>query len=97
MKKNQLIEKITRRQQSLSQHDVELSVKHILSYLANALASQGRIEIRGFGNFSLHYQEKRIVHNPRTGEKAHVPGKYKVRFKVGKELGQRLAQKKSSS
>lgn len=92
MKKHRLVEKITSRQQSLSQHDVELSVKHILAYLASALSNKRRIEIRGFGNFSLHYQAERVVHNPRTGKKENIPGKYKLRFKVGKELKQRLKE-----
>jgi len=90
MRKSELIEKITTQQESLSASDVSLSVDHILSYLVNALSQKGRIEVRGFGNLTLQYQAAREAHNPRTNQKVNVPGKYKVRFKMGKELKEQL-------
>lgn len=97
MRKSDIVEKITAKQQSLSLNDVDLSVDHLLKYLANALSNQGRVEIRDFGNLNLHYQETRMAHNPRTGEKMEISGKYKVRFKMGKALKKQLSEAGSSS
>lgn len=100
MRKSELIEKITAAQAALSPNDVMppdlamLSVEQILEYLANALTQKGRIEIRGLGNLTLQYQSAREAHNPKTGEKVSVPGKYKIRFKMGKDLKERLNKMK---
>ena len=90
MRKSELIEKVSIKQESLSPKDVGLSISHILDYLANALSQKGRIEIRGFGNLTLHYQNPREAHNPKSSQKVQVPGKYKIRFKMGKALKKRL-------
>lgn len=90
MKKSNLIQKIAAKQQSLSLSDVELSIDTLLNYLADALSQKGRVEIRGFGNLTLQYQEPREAHNPRTGEKIQLPGRYKVRFKMGKKLKEEM-------
>ncbi len=90
MRKSALIENIARQQESLSLNDVTLSVDRILAYLADALTQKGRIEIRGFGNLTLQEQAAREAHNPKTNEKVSVPKKYKVRFKMGKELKEDL-------
>jgi len=90
MRKSELIEKITASQENLSASDVTLSVEQILIYLPDALSRKRRVEIRGFGNFTLQYQAPRESHNPKTNQKMAVPGKYKVRFKMGKELKEQL-------
>jgi integration host factor subunit beta len=90
MRKSTFIEKMVSKQDSLSQSDMELCVNHILGYLADALSRKGRIEIRGFGNLVVHYQAPREAQNPKTSEKIKVPGKYKIRFKMGKALKERL-------
>ena len=90
MTKSELIESIARNQKHLPAKDVELAVKHILELMSEALASGERIEIRGFGSFSLHYRAPRIGRNPRTGESVALEGKYVPHFKPGKELRDRV-------
>jgi len=70
----------------LSEKDVALSVNDIIEYMSDSLASGERIEIRGFGSFSLHYRPPRNAHNPKTGEKVTTEAKYSPHFKPGKEL-----------
>ena len=86
MTKSELIERIAERQDQLSPKDIELAVKLVLEYLSQSLASGERIEIRGFGSFSVHYREPRVGRNPKTGEAVELPGKYVPHFKPGKEL-----------
>ena len=72
--------------------DVELAVKAIIDQLSGALSSGARIEIRGFGSFSLHYRAPRKGRNPKTGETVALSGKYVPHFKPGKELRERVNQ-----
>lgn len=90
MTKSELIEKIAAIQSQLSAKDVELAVKMMLDHMAEALAEGDRIEIRGFGSFSLHYRAARLGRNPKTGEKVDLVGKYVPHFKPGKELRERV-------
>jgi integration host factor subunit beta len=90
MTKSELIEKIAAVQTQLSAKDVELAVKMMLDHMAEALAEGERIEIRGFGSFSLHYRAPRLGRNPKTGEKVELAGKYVPHFKPGKELRERV-------
>ncbi|MFT4797906.1 MAG: integration host factor subunit beta [Candidatus Azotimanducaceae bacterium] len=90
MTKSELIERIASVQTQLSAKDVELAVKMILDHMADALADGERIEIRGFGSFSLHYREARLGRNPKTGEKVNLAGKFVPHFKPGKELRDRV-------
>lgn len=92
MTKSELIEKIAAVQSQLSSKDVELAVKTMLDHMAEALADGERIEIRGFGSFSLHYRAPRLGRNPKTGEKVELAGKYVPHFKPGKELRERVNQ-----
>ena len=62
----------------------------MLDHMAEALAEGERIEIRGFGSFSLHYRAPRLGRNPKTGEKVELAGKYVPHFKPGKELRERV-------
>ena len=90
MTKSELIELITERQPQLSHKDVELAVKTMIEHMSTVLATGDRIEIRGFGSFSLHYREPRMERNPKTGETVELPGKYVPHFKPGKELRERV-------
>jgi integration host factor subunit beta len=90
MTKSELIERITGRQAQLSAKDVELAVKTMIEHMAATLAQGHRIEIRGFGSFSLHYRAPRIGRNPKTGESVGLSGKYVPHFKPGKELRDRV-------
>lgn len=88
--KSELIERVAQKQSQLSQKDVELAVKTMLEEMSQALATGGRIEIRGFGSFSLHYRAPRLGRNPKTGESVDLTGKYVPHFKPGKELRDRV-------
>lgn len=90
MTKSELIERISARQTQLSAKDCEFAVKAILEYMSQVLSEGGRIEVRGFGSFSLHYRVPRIGRNPKTGEPVALSGKYVPHFKPGKELRDRV-------
>ena len=90
MTKSELIEKLAASQSQLTAKDMELAVKMILDYMSDALARGERIEIRGFGSFSLHYRAPRVGRNPKSGESVSLPGKYVPHFKPGKELRERV-------
>lgn len=90
MTKSELIEQLTDQQPHLSPKEVEKAVKEILESLIHALASGDRVEVRGFGSFSLHYREPRMGRNPKTGEKVELDGKYVPHFKPGKALRDRV-------
>jgi integration host factor subunit beta len=86
MTKSELIERIIDKQPQLSIKDIEQSVKTMLEQMAQALSTGERIEIRGFGSFSLHYRAPRTGRNPKTGESVELHGKFVPHFKPGKEL-----------
>ncbi len=90
MTKSELIEQIAQKQSQLAYRDVELAVKTILEHMAERLANGERIEIRGFGSFSLHFRPGRVGRNPKTGAPVSLPAKYVPHFKPGKELRERV-------
>ncbi|MCH6576880.1 MAG: integration host factor subunit beta [Proteobacteria bacterium] len=90
MTKSELIERIAQKQSQLAYRDVELAVKTVLEHMADRLASGERIEIRGFGSFSLHFRPGRVGRNPKTGAPVSLPAKYVPHFKPGKELRERV-------
>ena len=90
MTKSELIEKISGKQNHLSYGDIEACVKALLEQMSEALASGGRIEIRGFGSFSANARPPRTGRNPRTGESVTIPAKLMPHFKPGKELRERV-------
>ena len=96
MTKSELIEKLTVSQSQRTAKDMELAVKMILDQMADSLARGERIEIRGFGSFSLHYRAPRMGRNPKTGDPVSLPGKYVPHFKPGKELRERVNQSLTS-
>ncbi len=67
-----------------------MSVKAIIDLMSKSLSNGDRIEIRGFGSFSLNFRPPRIGRNPKTGDKVNVPAKYVPHFKAGKELRSRV-------
>jgi integration host factor subunit beta len=88
--KSELIEKLVDKNRYVPAKDVELSVKEILEQMVQTLQKGERIEIRGFGSFSLHYRAPRTGRNPKTGERVELEGKYVPHFKPGKELRERV-------
>lgn len=90
MTKSELIEALSANQPQLEYRDVELAVKELLEQMSSALSGGDRIEVRGFGSFSLHYRPPRMGRNPKTGAAVEVPDKHVPHFKPGKELRERV-------
>ncbi|QEH08934.1 integration host factor subunit beta [Histophilus somni] len=90
MTKSELIENLASTNLNVPLKDIENAVKDILEQLSQALENGERIEIRGFGSFSLHFRQSRIGRNPKTGEKVDLSAKYVPHFKAGKELKERV-------
>jgi len=86
MTKSELIELLAQKQEHLPSRDVELAVKTILELMSDALATGERVEVRGFGSFTLHFRQPRQGRNPKTGEQVTLPGRHVPHFKPGKEL-----------
>lgn len=95
MTKSELIEILARRQSQLAYKDVELAVKTILEHMSGTLSNGERIEIRGFGSFSLHYRPPRVGRNPKSGEPVSLPAKYVPHFKPGKQMRERVDNSRS--
>ena len=90
MTKTELIHRIAQNQPQLVERDVELAVKMMLDHMTAHLADGGRIEIRGFGSFSLRFRRARVGRNPRTGTAVSLPARYAVYFKPGMKLRERV-------
>ncbi len=90
MTKSDLIERLFNEYPHIPAKSVESAVKEIIEQMADTLAQGERIEIRGFGSFSLHYRAPRTGRNPKTGETVQLTGKYVPHFKPGKELRERV-------
>ena len=90
MTKSDLIARLAERFPQLVAKDADFAVKMILDALSEALGKGDRIEIRGFGSFSLNYRPPRVGRNPKSGDKVSVPEKWVPHFKAGKELRERV-------
>ena len=88
--KKELIEIIANEQEQLPYKDIELSVKTIIESMVDSLRKGKRIEIRGFGSFSLRYRKSRIGRNPKSGESVNIDERYVPHFKPGKDLKERV-------
>ena len=77
-------------QNNLGLPDVEFSIKKIIDYMSENLYRGERIEIRGFGTFSLHTHQSRLARNPKTGDKIALERRNTVHFKPSKELKSRV-------
>lgn len=90
MIKSELIDKLAQVKIHLPEKNIAEGVNSILNLMSTSLSQGGRIEIRGFGSFSLHYRPPRNAHNPKTGEKVITVAKYSPHFKPGKLLRERV-------
>ena len=88
--KKELIEIIANEQDQLPYKDIELSVKTIIESMIDSLKKGKRIEIRGFGSFSLRYRKSRIGRNPKSGESVNIDERYVPHFKPGKDLKEKV-------
>jgi len=95
MTKSELIEIIARKQTQFAQKDVEIAVNQIVDSMIDTLSQGERIEIRGFGSFSLHHRKARVGRNPKTGETVKLDDKRVPHFKPGKALRERVDESKS--
>lgn len=96
MIKSELISELQKKFPQIPEKDVVDCVNLLLEQMSKHLSHGKRIEIRGFGSFSLHYHGPRNAHNPKTGAKVLTEGKYTVHFKPGKELRERVNQSRSN-
>lgn len=90
MTKSDLIQLLILKFDHLPAKEVEASVKSIVDQMAKTLSTGGRIEIRGFGSFSVRYRAPRLGRNPKTGAKVSLGSKYVPHFKPGKDMRDRV-------
>src|SRR5580692_11577690 len=94
MTKQQLIEKVAAKTE-LSKAHVEVALESLLDLITEALGSNERVDLRGFGSFVVKDKKERQGRNPRTGEAITIPAKRDAGFKAGKELSEKLVQPKT--
>lgn len=90
LSKSLLIEQLAAKRKQIALKDVESAVKIILDAMVDTLDQGRRVEVRGFGSFSLHYHKPRTGRNPKTGDPVELKGKYVPHFKPGKEMRERV-------
>ena len=91
--KKDLIEIIAKEQDQLPYRDIELSIKTIIKSMVKSLRKGERVEIRGFGSFSLRYRKPRVGRNPKSGQSVSIEERYVPHFKPGKNLKERVKLK----
>nr|VFJ70882.1 MAG: integration host factor subunit beta [Candidatus Kentron sp. FM]VFJ75814.1 MAG: integration host factor subunit beta [Candidatus Kentron sp. FM]VFK23430.1 MAG: integration host factor subunit beta [Candidatus Kentron sp. FM] len=93
--KPDLIEHMIASRENSKYEDLKYALEIILATIADSLADGERVEVRGFGSFDVRYHEPHIGRNPRTGERISVPGRYLPYFKPGKELRERVNERRT--
>lgn len=88
--KSQLIGELSKKFPHIAEKDIAAAVNGIIERMSATLSNGGRIEIRGFGSFNLHFRPPRQAHNPKTGERLMTNPKYAAHFKPGKELREKV-------
>jgi len=97
MKKSELIQKLGRRFPHLYQRDVELLVNTILGEITTALVDGRRVELRGFGAFSVRKRDARKARNPKTGQEVNIGERNAIYFRTGKDLRERINKARHSN
>ena len=90
--KSQLVSELSHKFPNITEKEVSSFINILLSEMISHLAKKGRIEIRNFGTFNLHYKPSRQAHNPKTGKKLITIPKYVVHFKPGKAMKNKVNQ-----
>jgi integration host factor subunit beta len=90
MTRDELIRSLVDKQHSVSYKTMSVAIKHLFEFMVSELSCGTRIEVRGFGSFTLRHRAPRLARNPKTGERLHTEHKYAVHFKPGKELKERV-------
>jgi integration host factor subunit beta len=93
MTKSELIDAVSAANQDITRKEAEVVVSTVFSAISEELSRGGRVELRGFGSFSIKNRESRTGRNPKTGESVFVPAKAVPHFKPGKELRERVDHK----
>lgn len=93
MTKSELILRLTKRYPHLYQRDVETLVNTVLDGISDALVAGDRVELRGFGAFSIRKREARKARNPKNGAEVFIGERYAIYFRTGKELRERINKK----
>jgi integration host factor subunit beta len=90
MTKSELVARVATKYPNLSQRDVERVVNSILNEVSNALSHSGRVELRGFGAFSVRRREPRRARNPKNGKEVFIGERFAIYFRTGKQLRERI-------
>lgn len=90
MTKSELILRLSKRYPHLYQRDIETLVATIFDDISAALVDGGRVELRGFGAFSIRRREARKARNPKNGKEVNIGERYAIYFRTGKELRERI-------
>lgn len=90
MTKSQLIAQLSKRFSHLYQRDVETLVNTVFNEISDGMVRGDRIELRGFGAFSIRKREPRTARNPKNGQAVKVSERYAIYFRAGKELRERI-------
>ena len=90
MTKSELIQRLTKRYSHLYQRDIEVLVNTMFGEIAKALSTGNRVELRGFGAFSVRSREARAARNPKNGAMVDVGQRHAIYFRTGKELRERI-------
>lgn len=90
MTKSELILRLSKRYPHLYQRDIETLVSTIFDDISAALLDGGRVELRGFGAFSIRRREARKARNPKNGKEVNIGERYAIYFRTGKELRERI-------
>jgi len=90
MTKSELVKKLKEKYQNLYLKDIGVVVEAVLGEISNTLARKDRVELRGFGTFSVRRREPRSARNPKTGEVVYLGERHSTYFRAGKELRDRV-------
>lgn len=93
MTKSELIQRLSQKYPHLYQRDIEVLVNTVFGEISNALAEDNRVELRGFGAFSIRVREPRAARNPKNGEIVNIGERRAIYFRTGKELRDRINKK----
>lgn len=90
MTKSELILRLSKKYPHLYQRDVETLVNTVFDNISETLVGGGRVELRGFGAFSVRKREARKARNPKNGQEVFIGERYAIYFRTGKELRERI-------
>jgi integration host factor subunit beta len=93
MTKSELILRLSKKFPHLYQRDIEKIIGSILGEISRSLTTGGRVELRGFGAFSIRKREARVARNPKNGQEVRIGERFAIYFRTGKELREKINKK----